>query len=213
MFKDRIDAGMQLTEKLQKFKNEKVVVLAVPRGGLPIGAIVAKALGAPLDVALTKKIGHPYHKEYAIGAVSMQDIVLTDVLGITEGYIEEEVKHIRKKLQQRHNQYYRHRTPLTLRDKTVIIIDDGIATGNTLMATVRLVSKQKPKKIIIAIPVAPSSAIKKMESELNVDEIICLQVPPNFQAVGQFYQVFDQVSDEEAIQIFEDGNKTKNTII
>ena len=212
MFEDRIDAGKQLAEKLMKFKDENVVVLAIPRGGLPLGAIVAKALQAPLDVALTKKIGHPHHKEYAIGAVSLENIVLTDAKGTTKRYVEEEVKRIRKELLQRYNQYYKNHTPQDLKDTTAIIIDDGIATGNTILATVALVEKQKPKKIIIAIPVAPSSALKKLESDLKVDEAICLEVPFNFQAVGQFYQVFDQVSDEEAIQLFEEGNKQKKPI-
>lgn len=201
MFKDRIDAGTQLKEKLLKFKDENMVVLAIPRGGLPIGAIVAKALMAPLDVALTKKIGHPNNKEYAIGAVSLEDTVLTEAKGVTKGYINEETIRIRKKLQQRHNQYYKKRSPQSIKDKTVIIVDDGIATGNTLLATIELVSKQNPKKIIVAIPVAPDSAIKKLESTQKVDEVICLRVPYNFQAVGQFYTTFDQVTDEEAISI------------
>ncbi len=203
MFKDRIDAGTQLKEKLLKFKDENMVVLAIPRGGLPIGAIVAKALMTPLDVALTKKIGHPNNKEYAIGAVSLEDTVLTEAKGVTKGYINEETIRIRKKLQQRHNQYYKKRSPQSIKDKTVIIVDDGIATGNTLLATIELVSKQNPKKIIVAIPVAPSSAIKKLENTEKVDEVICLRVPYNFQAVGQFYTIFNQVSDEEAIKILD----------
>lgn len=203
MFKDRIDAGTQLKEKLLKFKDENMVVLAIPRGGLPIGAIVAKALMTPLDVALTKKIGHPNNKEYAIGAVSLEYTVLTEAKGVTKGYINEETIRIRKKLQQRHNQYYKKRSPQSIKDKTVIIVDDGIATGNTLLATIELVSKQNPKKIIVAIPVAPSSAIKKLENTEKVDEVICLRVPYNFQAVGQFYTIFNQVSDEEAIKILD----------
>ena len=177
MFRNRIDAGTQLVKKLLKFKNEKVVVLAIPRGGLPLGAIVAKALNAPLDVVLTKKIGHPSHKEYAIGAVSLEDMVLTNVKGVSQEYILEEAKRIRQKLQQRHDQYYNKRSPQNIKDKTVILVDDGIATGNTLLATIELVSKQNPKKIIVAIPVAPSSAVKKLEDTSKVDEIICLQVP------------------------------------
>jgi predicted phosphoribosyltransferase len=206
MYENRIDAGTQLAEKLQKFKDEKVVVLAVPRGGLPIGAIVAKTLEAPLDVALTKKIGHPYHKEYAIGAVSLEDVILTDALGVTQGYIEEEVLRIRKKLRHRHDQYYGNRSPENLKDKTVIIVDDGIATGNTLLATVELVDNQKPAKIVVAIPVAPASGLDKFKKNEKVDETICLLVPNNFQAVGQFYEEFFQVSDQEAIRILEETN-------
>ena len=100
MFKDRIDAGTQLAEKLLEFKSQNVVVLAIPRGGLPLGTIVAKALNVPLDVALTKKIGHPSNKEYAIGAVSLENIILSDAVGVTKGYIEEETARLRKKLKQ-----------------------------------------------------------------------------------------------------------------
>jgi predicted phosphoribosyltransferase len=206
MFEDRIEAGTQLAEKLVKFKSENVVVLAIPRGALPIGAIVAKTLNAPLDVALTKKIGHPFHKEYAIGAVSLEDIILTDATGVGQAYIEEETARIRKKLLERHKQYYKHRSPENLTNKTVIIVDDGIATGNTLLATLELVSKQHPKKIVVAIPVAPSSGIRKLENNPNVDEIICLLVPYNFQAVGQFYEKFEQVSDQEAIALLEENS-------
>lgn len=204
MFRDRIDAGIQLADKLAEYKNQKVVVLAIPRGGLPIGAIVAKALKAPLDVALSKKIGHPYHKEYAIGAVSMEDMILTDSKGISKEYLEEETARIRKKLRAREAQYYQNRKPWPLKGKTVIIIDDGIATGNTLLVTVDLVSHQNPDKIIVAIPVAPESGILKLKGNPNVDEVICLEVPHHFQAVGQFYEAFEQVSDKEAIRILEE---------
>ena len=203
MFKDRIDAGTQLAEKLLKYKNEKVVVVAVPRGGLSIGAIVAKALEASLDVSLTKKIGHPYHKEYAIGAVSLEDTVLPNAQGVSQEYITEETKRIREKLRQRHDQYYKKRSPQNLKDKTVIIVDDGVATGNTLLASVALISKQNPTKIIVAIPVASRSALDKIKSTGKVDEIVCLEVPNNFQAVGQFYEEFEQVTDEEAIHILD----------
>ncbi len=201
MFKDRIDAGKQLAEKLLKLKDDQLVVLAIPRGGLPLAEIVAKTLKAPLDVALTKKIGHPYHKEYAIGAVSLEGKVLTDTMGISKSYVEKETARIRKELQQRYDQYYKKRSPQNIKNKTVIIVDDGIATGDTILATVKVVSEQQPRKIIVAIPVAPSSAIEKLETAPKVDEVICLQIPLDFQAVGQFYYEFGQVSDEEAIGI------------
>ena len=211
MFEDRIDAGTQLVHKLLKYKDKNVVVLAIPRGGLPIGAIVAQALKAPLDVVLTKKIGHPDHKEFAIGAVSLQDIILTDAMGVSQDYIDIEVARIRKKLRERHAQYYKQRTPEMLKDKTVIIIDDGIATGNTLLATVKLVNKQNPKIIVVAVPVAPRSVIQKFKTDPNIDEVICLLVPDNFWAVGQFYENFEQVSDEEAISFLEESKHKKMT--
>ena len=211
MFEDRIDAGTQLVHKLLKYKDKNVVVLAIPRGGLPIGAIVAQALKAPLDVVLTKKIGHPDHKEFAIGAVSLQDIILTDAMGVSQDYIDIEVARIRKKLRERHAQYYKQRTPEMLKDKTVIIIDDGIATGNTLLATVKLVNKQNPKIIVVAVPVAPRSVIQKFKTDPNIGEVICLLVPDNFWAVGQFYENFEQVSDEEAISFLEESKHKKMT--
>ncbi|MGB5820748.1 MAG: phosphoribosyltransferase family protein [Saonia sp.] len=206
MYKDRIDAGTQLAEKLLKFKEENVVILSIPRGGLPIGSIIAKALKAPLEIALIKKIGHPYHKEYAIGAVSLDDIVLTNAIGVTKSYIAEETTKIRAKLQLRFNQYYKHRSPENLNSRTIIIVDDGIATGNTIIATVQLASKQKPEKIIVAIPVAPISAIRKLKQIPEIDEVVCLKVPYYFRAVGQFYKEFKQVSDQEAIALLEETN-------
>ena len=210
MFKDRIDAGTQLAEKLLEFKSQNVVVLAIPRGGLPLGAIVAKALNAPLDVALTKKIGHPSNKEYAIGAVSLENIILSDAVGVTKGYIEEETARLRKKLKERHNQYYKNNVPQNIKDKTVIIVDDGIATGNTILVTIELVKMQIPNKIIVAIPVAPPSTVRKLENSPEIDEVICLETPYNFHAVGQFYEEFYQVSDQEAIQLLEESRQSLN---
>lgn len=209
MFKDRIDAGMQLAESLLDYRNRDVVVLAIPRGGLPLGAIIAKKLNAPLDVALTKKIGHPFNKEYAIGALSLENSILNDAVGVTKGYIDEEINKLRKKLKARHNQYYKNNVPQNLEDRTVIIVDDGIATGNTILVTVDLVKMQNPKKIVVAIPVAPPSTVKKLENYPGLDAVICLETPYNFHAVGQFYEEFYQVSDEEAINLFESTNDIK----
>ena len=207
MFKDRIDAGLQLAKKLNSYKDKKhVVVLAIPRGGLPLGAIVAKSLNAKLDVALSKKIGHPFNKEFAIGAVSLNNIIMDDNTEISIGYIEKETKRLREKLQKRHNQYFKNRSPLDLKDKIVIIIDDGIATGNTIRVTAQLIYEQKPVKIVIGIPVAPKLTVQKLRATSYIDEVVCLETPFNFQAVGQFYMNFDQVSDEEAIKILDEFN-------
>ena len=211
MFKDRIEAGIQLAEELLPYKGQNVVVLAIPRGGLPLGAIVAKTLKAPLDVALSKKIGHPYNREYAIGAVSMDQIVLNDVAGVNKRYIEEETTRIREKLKKRHEQYYKSRKPQDLSDKVVIIIDDGIATGNTIRVTAEMVKVHEPKKVIVAIPVAPPSAIKSLENSSFIDEVVCLYTPYDFMAVGQFYEYFDQVSDEEAINLLREAVNTDST--
>ena len=209
MFQDRTDAGIQLAEKLTFYKNRDVVVLAIPRGGLPLGAIVAKALNAPLDVALIKKIGHPNNKEYAIGAVSLESVITSDTVNIPKRYIEEETSQIRDLLTQRYKQYYKEGKPHDLMDKVVIIVDDGIATGNTLLATVELIHKHKPKASVVAIPVAPPSSLNKLEDSPHVNEVICLETPYNFMAVGQFYEEFDAVSDQEAIEILLETNKNK----
>lgn len=206
MFQDRTEAGIQLAEKLTFYKDQDVVVLAIPRGGLPLGSIVAKTLNAPLDVALIKKIGHPYNKEYAIGAVSLESVITSDTVNIPKSYIEEETKSIRRLLAKRYEQYYKKGKPHDLKDKVVIVVDDGIATGNTLLATVELVYKQKPRSIVVAIPVAPPSSLNKLEDSPFVNEVICLETPYNFMAVGQFYEEFDAVSDEEAIQILQETN-------
>jgi len=201
MFSDRIDAGLKLSEALSKYKGEDVVVIAIPRGGLPVAAVVAKALEAPLDVALSKKIGHPHHKEYAIGAVSLENRVLSDVTHISKSYLEEETERIREKLRERQKQYYQDRSPSSLTGKTVILVDDGVATGNTIMVTAELVQLQKPAKTIAAIPVAPPSAVEMMHDAPDIDEVVCLLKPHHFFAVGQFYERFGQVSDNEAIAL------------
>lgn len=206
LYENRTDAGKQLSEPLKEYQGQDIVVLAIPRGGLPVGAEVAKALKAPLDVALTKKIGHPYQREYAIGAVSLESTVLSETETISKAYIEEETARIRETLRKRQDQYYKNRKPVSLKDKVVIVVDDGIATGNTLMATVQLVRKQSPAEIIVAIPVAPSQAVHMLEAMPEVDRVICLATPYNFRAVGQFYLHFYQVSDEEAIRILEEAN-------
>jgi len=205
MFRDRVDAGQQLAQKLRLYKdNKNVVVLAIPRGGLPLGAVIAKALNAPLDVVLSKKIAHPNNKEFAIGAVSLNNIVLDDNTKISIGYIEEETKNLRAKLKNRQKLYFKNRSPIALKHKIVIIIDDGIATGNTIRVTAQLVYSQKPEKIVIAVPVAPKSSVQKLQTPTYIDDVVCLETPFNFQAVGQFYMNFDQVSDAEAIRILDE---------
>jgi putative phosphoribosyl transferase len=203
MFKDRTDAANQLAAELIRFKNEDVVVLAIPRGGLPIGSVIAKTLNAPLDIILTKKIGHPLNKEYAVGAVSLQNRILDDTLDISERYIEEETQRIRKLLQARYDQYYKKHKPQNLKSKTVIIVDDGIATGNTLFATVDIVQQQNPTSIIVAVPVAPASVIQKLRAIPYIDEVLCLKTPYYFEAVGLHYIDFKPVTDNEAIKILE----------
>jgi predicted phosphoribosyltransferase len=208
MFKDRTDAGKQLAQKLLNYKNKEAVVVAIPRGGLPLGAIIADAINAPLDVVLTKKIGHPLNKEYAIGAVSLEHKFITESVDASLSYIDEEVRRIRELLRQRQDQYYKNTTPKDLKNKIVIIVDDGLATGSTMLATITLIKDKAPTKIVVAVPVASASALEKINNSPFVDEVVCLRIPKNFKAVGQYYMEFYAVTDVTAIQILEASNKS-----
>lgn len=197
MFSDRTEAGLLLAEKLRKFKNDPGVVLAVPRGGVPIAYFVARELGFPIEVILTKKIGHPANKEYAIGAASLSDYFIIPHEYVTNEYIQNELVVIRRKLREMYRKFMGDKEPESLNGKTVIVVDDGIATGNTLLGTIQVLKKSKPGKIIIAVPVASSTSVEKLSKV--VDEVIAVLVPEKFYGVGAFYEDFRQVSDEEVI--------------
>ncbi|MBK0401679.1 phosphoribosyltransferase [Adhaeribacter sp. BT258] len=197
MIRNRQDGAKRLTERLRKYQGEDGIVLAIPRGGVPIGAYIAKELGFPVEVILSKKIGHPRNPEFAIGAVSMDSVEVNESLAVPREYIEKETQKIQEELKRRYQLFMASHKPTDLHNKLVILVDDGIATGHTLMSTILMVKKQKPKKLVVAVPVAPPSAIKEFEP--LVDELICLLAPPGFYAVGQFYEEFQQVSDEEVI--------------
>jgi predicted phosphoribosyltransferase len=185
MFKDRRDAGTQLARKLPGYRNLKdVVVLAIPRGGLPLGAAISLYVKAPLDVAHTKKIGHPENREYAIGAVSLNSLFLHDTNGCTQEYIDTKTAELRDKLKIRDAQYYTGRSSQNLSQRTVIIVDSGMASGSTILATIYLVRQKNPKKIIAAVPVASRSAISILEGTKGLDELICLESPKDFRSVG-----------------------------
>lgn len=197
MFRDRIEAGILLAAKLKKYKNDKGIVLAVPRGGVPVAYAVARELNFPVEIVLTKKIGHPANKEYAIGAASLNDYFIVPHENISEEYITKELIVIRKRLKEMYKKFMGDREPESLEGKTIIVIDDGIATGNTLLGTVNVLRKSKPGKIIIAAPVASESAVDKLSTE--VDEVITVLIPEIFYGVGAFYEDFGQVTDEEVM--------------
>jgi len=197
MFFDRIHAGELLAAELKKYKNDPGVVLAVPRGGVPIAYMVAKKLDWPLDLLLTKKIGHPLNGEYAIGSVSLTDRLITPHEGVSQAYIDRETEKIRLRLREMYKKFMGDKEPVSIKNKTVIVIDDGMATGNTLMSTINMLRQGGPDKIIVAVPVASSSAYQKISNV--VDEIICLLVPEYFAGVGAFYENFEQVTDDEVL--------------
>ncbi len=207
MFVNREEAGKLLAKELENYKNVKdAVVVTIPRGGVPIGYIIAEQLKLPLDIVLSKKIGHPLHKEFAIGAVTLNNIILSDdAATATEAYINDETKRIRTLLKQRQNWYYGNKTPLNFKDKIVILVDDGVATGNTLISSIKLIEQQKPSQIIVALPVGPPSTIKKIKDLPYVTKTICLITPYYFNAVGEFYEDFNPVDDEEVIRLLKDS--------
>lgn len=198
MFQNRSEAGMLLAAKLRKYQNMPGVLLAVPRGGVPVAYEVAKELDVPLEVILVKKLGHPLNKEYAIGAVSLKDMFVIPHEDVTDFYIQKQVEKIRSRLQEMQKRFMGEKDPENIEGKTIIIIDDGVATGNTLLATIRLLRKEKPAKIVVAVPVISKSAAQKIE--LEADELIAVLVPETFYGVGQFYDDFTQVSDDEVIE-------------
>lgn len=197
MFRDRIEAGLLLAAKLKKYRNDPGVVLAVPRGGVPVAYAVANELGFPVEVILTKKIGHPFNKEYAIGAASLTDYFIAPNENVPDEYIQNELRRIRSRLKEMHTRFMDDREPESLQGKTVIVIDDGIATGNTLLSTVHVLRKGKPGKIVIGVPVASKNAVQKLSKE--VDEVVAVLIPDEFHGVGAFYEDFEQVTDDEVM--------------
>ena len=210
MFLNREEAGKLLAERLLKYSDHKdAIIIAIPRGGVPVGFAVAKKLHLPLDIVLSKKIGHPYNKEYAIGALTLKNKILSDAAyEVSEDYIEYETEHIWDILKQRHKLYYGDKRPLILKDKIVIIVDDGVATGNTLISCVQLINQQEPSQIIVALPVAPRSALKRIKELSIVNAVVCLGQPLGFQAVGQYYEDFGQTTDQEVMQLLKKANET-----
>ena len=209
IFQNRIEAGLLLADKLKNYQTGTGLVLAIPRGGVPVAYAVAKELGLPIELILTKKIGHPTNKEYAIGAASLTDYFTIPHENVTEEYIQAEIVRIRTRLKEMYKIFMGDQQPADLQGKTVIIIDDGIATGNTLLGTIQLLRKSKPGKMIIAVPVASRSAVNKLAKE--VDEIVVVYVPDQFYGVGAFYEDFEQVTDEQDIYYLEKMRELKKS--
>jgi predicted phosphoribosyltransferase len=210
IFKDRFDAGERISYELSKYKNNKsAIILAIPRGGLQVGSVLAKKLGLPLDVAFTKKIGAPGNEEYAIGAVSLGGEVIdpnaTKFEGVPKDYIDRRIKEIREELKKKYKAYFGSKQPPSLKDKIVIVTDDGVATGRTMLATIQLVKKEKPKRIVLAVPVGPPEAYEMLK--MHVDEIIFYSIEQDFFAIGEFYENFEQVEDAEAIKLLKEANR------
>ncbi len=202
MFADRDDAAKQLAEKLKKYKGQNPLALAIPRGAVPMAKIIADELQGEVDVVIVHKLGAPGNPEYAIGAIDETGAVFLTEDGkavASPEYIEFERKAQQEILRKRRAMVTPVRPPIDPKDRVVIIVDDGIATGSTMLAAIQAVRAKKPRKIIVAVPVAARESLKRVEEA--ADEVICLLTPMLFFAVGQFYRDFAQVSDEEVVEI------------
>lgn len=206
MFHDRIDAGEKLAEALQSYSNRpETVVLAIPRGGVVTGFAIAKELNLPLEVVLIKKIGHPANREYAIGAVGLEEHILEDYTDVPESYIQDQIKQIRLALENKRKMYRGNEKPINLYNKTVILTDDGIATGHTLMAAISLIQRQQPRQIIVAVPVGPRETVEQISR--YVDKIICLETYDPLYAIGYYYRDFSQTTDHEVQLLLYQANR------
>lgn len=197
MFRDRIEAGHLLAQRLSKYRDLQALVLAVPKGGVPVAYVIAKELELPLEIVLSKKIGHPMNKEYAIGSVSLYDDLTFAHPGVSQEYVDDEIERVRKRLSEMHSRYMGDQPPQAIEGKVIILVDDGIATGSTLLSAIELLRKSRPKKIVIAVPVASSRTVRRFKEE--VDEVVSLLSPDTFYGVGAFYEDFKQVTDVEVI--------------
>jgi predicted phosphoribosyltransferase len=206
MFRDRRDAGRQVAELLEGHDIEPDVVLAVPRGGLPVGRAVADALGVPLDVVVARKLPAPGNPELAVGAVAadgtvwLNDGYVAD-LGVDESYVEQATEREREAAARKLARYRGDRPAPDLAGKVVAVVDDGLATGATVRACVRQVRDAGAARVVVAVPVGPPDTVERLREE--ADEVLCVETPPHFGAVGQFYESFPQVSDEEAMGYLE----------
>jgi erythromycin esterase-like protein/predicted phosphoribosyltransferase len=214
LFRDRHEAGQRLAKALEPYRNRNdVVVLALPRGGVPVAFEVAQALRAPLDVFLVRKLGAPGHPEFAIGAIAAGGVrVLSEdviaALGISPAMIEQVAERERVELERRDRAYHGDREKPSLVGKTVIVIDDGLATGSTMEAAVSALREHRVAKIVVAAPVGAPDSCQRLRA--LADEVMCLETPEPFRAVGLWYQAFDQTSDAEVVELLQRTNSTNS---
>jgi len=214
VYADRAEAGRALAAALLQYKKERPIVLGIPRGGVPVALEVARALDAELDVIVVRKLGAPDEPELGIGAIvdgdhpeSVLNEEVMSYLEVSRDYLEREIKKQLKEIHRRQQAYRGGRPPLRLDGRTVIVVDDGIATGGSTRAALRGARRAMPRRLVLAVPVAPPSTIQALKGE--ADEIVCLSSPEGFYAVGQFYREFHQVSDQEVIRMLAEAQNLR----
>jgi putative phosphoribosyl transferase len=213
IFANRTEAGQKLALRLKQYANRgDVIVLGAPRGGVPIAFEIATDLRAPLDVFMLRKLGVPGREEFAFGAIASGGVRIlnrdtVEGLGITREDIERVTSAEEQELERRERAYRGGRPPLNVIGRTVILVDDGIATGASMAAAIRALRQMNPARIVIAVPVAPADTCGRLRSE--VDEFVCLEMPEPFFGVGQFYDDFSQVSDEEVKDLLDNAARQR----
>jgi putative phosphoribosyl transferase len=206
IFRNRLEAGKRLALLLGKYRDKNAAVYALPRGGVPVAKEIARELNCPLDLLIIRKIGHPFNPEYAIGAVSEEGHLVVnerELETINKMWFEAELAKQKREAKRRRGLYLRDKRPIDPKGKTAIIVDDGIATGSSMLVGIKELKLKEPEKIVVAVPVAPLNTAQLMEKE--VDEFVAVSLPEYFMgAIGYYYEDFAQLSDEEVIALLQD---------
>jgi putative phosphoribosyl transferase len=216
MFADRRDAGARLGAALARLRDQNPVVLAIPRGGVPVGYEMARALDAPLDVIIARKLGAPGQRELGIGALADGDHPetvlnpeLLALIDVPENYLRAEIERELIEIHRRQKVYRGDRPPVPVEGKVAILIDDGIATGGSIRAAIRSLRRRRPARIVVAVPVAPADTVEALKAE--VDEVVALYTPDTFGAVGEFYEDFTQTSDDEVVSLLASASRRRES--
>jgi predicted phosphoribosyltransferase len=209
LFFNRESAGIEIASILDKKSLKNTIVVALPRGGVPVAIPIASALKSTLKLIMIRKIGHPINEEYAVGAVSLTDLIIADTAQVDAGYIRETVIKERKRIKEMVLIFNHQIVPKEIEGNTVILVDDGIATGYCMKLAIKEIKKNKPGKLIVSVPVCSLSSFDFLSEE--TDEILCLQKPASFWGIGSYYQDFSQLTDEDIISLLNNHRSFKST--